>query len=169
MSDYERNQANRDRHGSADTGRSASKSRKVSYTEEETAAQAEGTGSAAEIAAAAAVTREEGRRLDSIIDRGINALVQAVACYEKVTSALLKERQTDAATHRALLDSLRSHFLARAEAEADLVRVRAEAEAGAGGGDNGLEGQAIRALLDGFMAGKGNKSAPIPPIDNSAE
>lgn len=147
LADYEANQKQKDQYG-----RSASKSRKVSYTEEETAAAAEGTGSAAEAAALAAVTREEGRRLDSIIDRGINALQRACDAWEKMTAALLKERQADAVTHRALLESLRSHFLARAEAEADLIKAEAAHHAEKDDGSNPLESAAVQALVERLAA-----------------
>jgi uncharacterized protein YciI len=131
-------------------GRSASGSRKVSYTEEETNAAAEGLGSAADIAAAAMVTRAEGERLDSILTIGIKALTEAVNCYKSMTAALLEERQADAQTHRALLESLRSHFLERAEAEAELIRVEADHAAKDNAGDT-LESAATQALVQRFM------------------
>lgn len=147
LGDYER--AGTERRGDS-AGASRSASRKVSYTEEEHQAAAVGTGSAAEMAAAAAMSREEGRRLDSIVDRGIGALERACNAWEKMTAALLKERQADAQTHRALLESLRSHFLARAEAEASLIKSEADHQAAATAG-NSIEDQATQALLSRLM------------------
>jgi hypothetical protein len=147
LGDYEK--AGAQRRGES-FGASQSASRKVSYTEEEHAAQAIGTGSAAEMAAAAAMSREEGRRLDSIVDRGIGALERACNAWEKMTAALLKERQADAQTHRALLESLRSHFLARAEAEGALIKAEADHVANDHAGES-LEAQATQALLQRLM------------------
>lgn len=114
-------------------------SRRVVHVEEH---QAVGTGGAAEVAAAAAMAREEGRRLDHILDRSITMLTRAIEAYERMTASLLKERQSDAETHRALLDSLRTHFLARAEAEAELVRADVDRA------DAGIEGAVAKMLID---------------------
>jgi hypothetical protein len=160
LGDYEREGA--DRRGES-SGTSRAASRKVSYTEEETAAEAYGTGSAAAVAAAAALSREEGRRLDSIIDRGISALQRACDAWEKMTGALLKERQADAQTHRALLESLRSHFLARSEAEGALIKAEAE-QAAAASNENSIEDMATKALLDRLMKSAG---ASEPTIGDS--
>ncbi len=130
LTQYEASRKN-DGHGSQGAhGRSAAKSRRVSYTEEETAQAAEGTGdAAASMAAAAMMTRAEGERLDSILKIGVSALKEAVEAYKSMCESLLAERQADAQTHRALLESLRTHFLERAEAESELVRQQAEHEA----------------------------------------
>jgi hypothetical protein len=142
----------------------------VSYTEEETAAAAEGTGDAAAIAAGAMVARAEGERLDSILKIGVNALKEAVEAYKAMCGSLLAERQADAATHRVLLESLRAHFLDRAEAEAELIRQQAEYEAAATKEvEGGTEGQVIRALVDGFVSGQTQKSPGKPPIGNSSD
>ena len=101
----------------------------MSYTEEEHAAV--GTGDAAKAAVEsfglAAMTREEGRRLDTIVGQGMNALVRACELHEKMAAVLLRERMQDSAQNRALMESVRVHFLARTEAEADLQSQRAEA------------------------------------------
>jgi hypothetical protein len=123
--------------GNKSHGRSAQKSRRVSYTEEETAAAAEGIGDAASIAAAAIATRAEGERLDSILKIGVNALKEAVDAYKSMAAALLEERQADAITHRSLLESIRTHFLERTEAEAELIRTQAENDAAAAAAENG--------------------------------
>lgn len=140
-----------------DTGRSASATKRISYTEEETAAAAEGTGTAAEVAAAGMVVREEGRRLDSIIDRGINALVEANKMHQAMNAALLAERQADAVIQRQLLESVRTHFLARTEAEAELER-RGQVDVDDVDDIGKLAGQLLPHLL-GAMSG-----AKKPPV-----
>jgi hypothetical protein len=157
LGDYER--AGAERRGE-NFGASKSGSRKVSYVEEEHQAAAVGTGSAAEMAAAAGMVREEGRRLDSIVDRGIGALERACNAWEKMTAALLKERQADAVTHRALLESLRSHFLARAEAEGQLIKAEADHVA-ASAGESSMEDMATRALMDRLVKQMDGESTPV--------
>jgi hypothetical protein len=141
----------------------------VSYTEEEEAAESHGTGGAAMVAASAAYAREEGRRLDAIVDRGIRALEAAVGTYEKICNALLKERQSDAAVQRALLESVRTHYVAAAEAEADAVRIQAQADADVAqaqadraGGTGGIEAIIAQALA-GHLAAGAEKSTDEPP------
>jgi hypothetical protein len=104
----------------------ASKNRKVSYTEEET--QAVGMGEAAMVAASAAATREEGKRLDSLMDRAITAMEKgndfmARACmmFSKMTEHCLQQSKTMMDTHVQILDSLREHHIARTQAESELV------------------------------------------------
>jgi nucleotide-binding universal stress UspA family protein len=104
-----------------DAGASARRSHKVSYSEESEEAAAVGTGAAAETAAAAAMVREEGRRLDSIVDRGFLAMQKACEFHERMCEALLNRAIEDGKTHRRLLDSLRVNALARIKAE---VRAR---------------------------------------------
>lgn len=139
-----------------DFGASQAKTSKVTFTEEKTEAQAVGLGQAAALATASAMaTREEGRRLDSIIDRGLNALTRAVETYEKMVQQMLKERQADAQLHRGLLESVRTHFIARSEAEADVIRTNAEADAreiaASGGAEgNGFEGMIAQLIQGGF-------------------
>lgn len=152
---YDEDRAATPRKNGPEFGASARKSKRVSYTEETDEAQAVGVGNgAAMVAAQAAFAREDGRRLDSIIDKGINALVQAVKTYESMTQALLAERQADAALHRTLLESVRTHYLERTEAEAELIRADAEAEAAAAsveaaksGDGGGVEGAILQMLL----------------------
>lgn len=158
LTEYEKTRGNNGHGNNGNAhGRSAQKSRRVSYTEEETQAAAEGTGSAADIAAAALATRAEGERLDSILKIGVNALKEAVEAYKSMAAALLEERQADAQTHRALLESLRTHFLERTEAEAELIRVQAENEAAAASAENGES--AIERLAVDLLAKRALKAA----------
>jgi len=159
LADYEnRTAANK----AGDMGASASRSRKVSYTEEEQEAAAVGYGSAAEMAAGAAMVREEGRRIDNIVDRGINALVRAVETYDKMVAHLLKERQTDAALHRTLLESVRQHYIARTEAEAELIRNEADQAAGTDDA-KALEHEALRLFIEKMGADAGQNGATYTP------
>ncbi len=110
----------------ADGSMGASKNRKVSYTEEESAAI--GMGEAAMIAASGAAAREEGRRYDNLMDRAITAMEKgndfmAKAClmFSKMTEHCLTQSKTMMDTHVQILDSLREHHIARTEAESELV------------------------------------------------
>jgi hypothetical protein len=160
-----------------DWGATQAKKSRVTYTEEHDETAAVGTGASASAALAhAAVAREEGRRLDSIVDRGIRALEAAVNTYEKITMAMLRERQQDAIVQRSLLESVRTHFLARAEAEGDLLRAQAEADAAQAaaenqtGGRDGPERALVEALLrQGFSTGKTNGHAKKPPRQSTSE
>lgn len=125
------------------SGRSAS--RKVSYTEEEHAA--EGTGSAAaEAAALASATREEGRRIDSLVQLGMTSLVQACGMYQQMTAALLKRTENFERAQVDMLAAMREHYLARTEAEAELVRAQAENK------DGGEVSKLVEMLMPAIMA-----------------
>lgn len=115
LSDYEQSQA-----GSM----GASASRRVSYTEEEHAAI--GTGSAAEVAAAAALAREEGRRFDYLLTAGIDALMKACGMYKEMATIILARNQQMEDVHLGMLGSVREHYIKRVEAEADAIRLEAE-------------------------------------------
>ncbi len=132
-------------------GASKSKSRKLVHIEEEEEAAAVGTGTqAAAMAAAGVMVREEGRRIDNIVDRGINALVEAVKTYKEMTLQLLNERKQDAVVQRALVEAVRDNYVKRAEAEAELIHQEAAHVADQADGDNPLEKEALQALIDGF-------------------
>lgn len=102
----------------------ASRAHKVSYTEE--SAEAVGTGSAAEVAALAAVAREEGRQLDKVVSVALNALTAACDLHRKMSEALLARAVEDGKTMRELMISVRTHYLDAAELEADAIRKSAE-------------------------------------------
>jgi len=137
------------------------KTRLIHHVEESDESVAAGQ-SAASWAASAAFAREDGRRLDSIVDRGITALCRAVDTYEKMTLALLRERQADAVLHRALLESVRTHYLERTEAEAALIR--AESAPAEPDETSGVESAIVQALMrDGF----GAKPPRKPPNGSS--
>jgi hypothetical protein len=104
-------------------GASKSASRKVSYTEEEDSAQAYGTGGAAEMAAAGAMVREEGRRLDSILTVGISALQRSNDVYFQMVQALLKRTENFEMSQIKMMTAMREHYLGRIEAEGELMKV----------------------------------------------
>jgi len=153
LDDYEKtNQENR---GEGSAGRSRQASHKESHTIETHAAESEGTGIAA-AAAAGAMVREEGLMLASLADRGIQSLIEAVKCYKGMCLSLLEERKQDATVQRALVEAVRTHYIARAEAEADLVKQEADHNAASGDGGDPLEKAALEALVQKFVDSGGS-------------
>lgn len=112
-----------------DRGASRSASRKVSYTEEESAAQAEGTGSAAEAAAAGAMVREEGRRIDSLLTIGVSALQSAFDRVLKSNEQILDRNAKLEDAQIKMMEAVRTHYVARAQAEGDAILDAAERDA----------------------------------------
>jgi hypothetical protein len=103
--------------------------RRVMHVEEEESA-AVGTGDAAIVAAAAAAgaSREEGRRYDYLLKTGIDALVQACRLHEQMCATLLQRQIANDKVHVELLQSVRSHFLARVDAEGEAAQLAREME-----------------------------------------
>ncbi len=107
--------------GAPDFGASASE--KVIHVEERHAAV--GTGEAASHAAAAgAMVREEGKRLDALIAQatasmsaGMTAMQRACELHQAMAENLLADRMADRAEMRTLMGSIREHYLARINAE----------------------------------------------------
>lgn len=107
--------------GAPDIGASASE--KVIHVEERHAAI--GTGDAAAHAAAAgAMVKEEGKRLDSLIAQstaamsaGMTAMQRACELHEAMAENMLADRQADREEMRTLMASIRTHYLARIDAE----------------------------------------------------
>ena len=154
-----------------DVGASQAASRKVTFTEEETAATSVGTGDAAATAASAAmgaalVVREEGKRLDSVLALAMNIMSRAVDTYEKMARQMLSEREQDGKLQRTLLETVRTQYLARAEAEAELIQAEAEHQAEAQSNDGGLENVAVRALIDKFVP---NSPQKLPSGDGNPD
>jgi hypothetical protein len=140
----------------------ASQSRRVSYTEEESAAI--GTGSAAaEAAAAGAMVREEGRRLDSVLTVGITALRTACDQYAKMVETMSRRTEKFEETlvkmmtaQTNLIDRVRESELERIDAEINAAAIAAEAEqAGEKGGD--AISKMVEELLPVFLAKLGGK------------
>lgn len=125
----------------------ASASHKVSFTEESTAAV--GTGTAAEVAAATALAREDGRRLDAILDRSMRFMEGACLRYEKMLDLMLQNRMEDSAQIRALLNAYHDNSLDKTELEVELMKAQ--------NGDPNDANAMLMQLLQGFLASKGNK------------
>lgn len=83
--------------------------------------EAVGTGAAAEVAAAAAMTREEGRRLDYLLQGSVNALMKAVETYKSVTETLLERTLAMEEVHMGMLGTIREQYIARTQAEVDAI------------------------------------------------
>lgn len=156
LADYD---AERDRVAEGRGSRGASRGRRVSYTEEETEAVGEGSSAVAEMAAAAATSREEGRRLDSLITVGITALREAADMYKSMTSALLERNRDLEAAHVSMVRASSREYLARIEAEGEIARL--EKEADPDGKKDGIERLAEQ-LLPFLMPALGIK---MPGLD----
>jgi len=115
LHDYERAQS-----------KGASASRKVSYTEEEHAAI--GTGSAAEVAASAAMVREEGRREDSLADKGMQAMERANDRLEKLVDFCMARMQVLEDSHLEMWAKHRESRMREVDAEVALIEAQAANE-----------------------------------------
>lgn len=151
LNDYEKGTRSDD---GPDIGASAS-SRTIHVEEKRLAV---GTGAAAETAAAAAMAREEGRRLDFLTDSaaaalkaGTEALVAAAAqsraaceVYKGIVVELNSRTQTLEEVHLSMLDAVREQYLARTQAEVDALQKD---------GKEGLENQLLGALVARMAGG----------------
>jgi hypothetical protein len=100
----------------------------VTHVEEEE--ERAGTGDAAIAAvAAAAETREEGRRLDTLIGLGHQALLGAVEAYKSMTAQVLERNHQLERAHIRMMETVRVHFLARVDAEGEAENLARELEA----------------------------------------
>lgn len=106
--------------------RGASAHRKVSYTEEESAAA--GTGEAASVAAHAAMIREEGRQETSLADRGMMALERAFARQERMVEFMMARMQTLEDSHLSMWAAHRDSRIREVDAEIALMQAEAEKE-----------------------------------------
>lgn len=120
LDDYDRAQRMGASHG-------ASASERVVHIEERAAAV--GTGTAAETAAAAALAREEGRRVDYLVHAGMDCLVKACQLHETMTRTMLERLAQLEDVHLAMLGSVREHYIARTEAEAEQIKQGGQQEA----------------------------------------
>lgn len=107
-------------------GRSAH--RKESYTVEESAAEGEGGDAVAIAAAQASAIREEGRREDSLADRGIAALERAFARQEKLVEFMMARMDMLERAHLEDWHTTRDARLRYTEAEIALMQKEAEEE-----------------------------------------
>lgn len=116
--------------------KSASRTRKVSYSEE--TAEAVGTGDAAYAAALAApqLAKEEGRRIDALIREATNATASmakmATGAFElmmKMSTAILDRNGTLERANISMLDTFRKTHIDMTHAHAALITQQAEVDA----------------------------------------
>jgi len=139
----------------AQVSKGASRSHRVSYTEE--SAEAAGTGEAAAYAAAMAapkLAKEEGRRIDNLIAAVIQATVAAnkntQAAYDQILRSnqqLLERNAQLEHVHLGMLEAIRTGHLARTEAEAELIRKEAESAGEDGDMASGVIAQLMPVVL----------------------
>jgi hypothetical protein len=90
-------------------------------------AESMGTGTAAAVAAGAALAaKEEGRRLDSLTINAVDALKEACGVYKDICLSMRERLEVLEGTHIAMLDSVRDHFIARTQTEAVLLQHQQE-------------------------------------------
>jgi len=140
----------------AQVSKGASRSHRVSYTEE--SAEAAGTGDAAAYAAAMAapqLAKEEGRRIDNLIAAVIQATVAAnkntQAAYDQIlrSNQQLLERNAQLETvHLGMLEAIRTGHIERTKAEAELIMKEAESA----GEDNDVASGVIAQLMPVVLA-----------------
>ncbi len=113
--------------GSKHHGRSRS-GRQIKFELQE-AAESEGTGNAAAIAAGAALAaKEEGRRLDSLTINSVDALKEACAVYKDICLTLKERMEILEGTHIEMLQSVRGYYIHAMQAEGELIRRDSERE-----------------------------------------
>lgn len=147
LSDYDSARAEK---GARDVG--GSMSERIVNIEERSAAV--GTGAAAEVAAAAALAREEGRRFDYLMVNSVNALMKAVETYKTITDTLLQRTLALEEVHMGMLGTVREQYVARVQAEVDAIA------AGAGKDDNEMMNQVGAALIQKLLSTGGSSKPP---------
>jgi len=132
----------------------AHRSKKLLHVEETAEAA---TGNAAlELAMGAAMTREEGQRLDSILNISLTMMTRACEMMHRLAEQCLKDKLADGETHRALLESVRTHYLEKVDYEAQLREALADAEKNDGGVD-GMIQQMMPAIIQEFLTRYGKQ------------
>jgi hypothetical protein len=149
----------------AATARGASASRKVQYTEEESAAIGEGSA-AAEAAAAGAMVRAEGQRLDSVLALSITALRTACDQYAGMVQALIKRTENFESAQVRMMNAQTDliHRVRNAELDridAEIAAREAESEEKGGDTISKMAEQLLPMLMPQIMGamGKGGKSS----------
>lgn len=105
--------------GPADFG--ASQSERIVHVEERKAAVGLGEAAAA-AAVSGAMVREEGRRIDTLLQTAVNALELAMKMYHQMAAQILERNQQLEEVHLSMLDSVREHFIARTTAEGEVIK-----------------------------------------------
>jgi len=128
----------------------ASASEKITYTEERAAA----TGDHPHPVAYEGMVRAEGLRADTLLRISADSLVRCNEQYHHMMIHLLDRTTRIEDAHVAMLESVREHYIARAEAEAENIRMQHMIEMG-----NGEEGSELSQLLGYLMQAKAQKDA----------
>ncbi len=85
------------------------------------------SGDAAAVAASApAVSRNEGRRLDYILDLMLRSQMNVATMWERMAGQMIQRNAQLEEVHLAMLDAVREHYLARIEAEAENTLLKPE-------------------------------------------
>lgn len=149
--------------GAPDVGASASE--KIVHVEERHAAM--GTGEAAAHAAAAgAMIREEGKRLDVLIAQataamsaGMTSMQRACELHQAMAENMLADRMQDREEMRTLMGSIRTHYLARIDAEGAAMKAQQP---------EGHELDQVLQLLQEIRVASGGSHRVIPGGKNGA-
>ena len=136
--------------------RGASAHRRVTFTEEESAAVGEGEASVAQVAAHAAMVREEGRREDNLADRGIRAMERAFARQEALVDFMMARMKLLEDVHLAMWDQNRDLRIRQADAEIEMMKRDAEEES-KGDGINEMVAQLMPLIMKRIGAQQGGK------------
>jgi hypothetical protein len=144
--------------------RAASKTHKVSFTEESAEAAGEGAEGVAAAMAAPLLAKEEGRRLDNLILAGNQTVAMANAQTNKAFEMLLRMSQQVLERNSRLeeigikmLETVREGHIARTQAEAALIMKDAEREADEmtrgeeSGGVDKMIGDAMPVIIEAVM------------------
>lgn len=151
--------------GSKNHGRSRS-ARKMEFKLEE-AAEAEGTGTAAAVAASnALMVREEGRRIDALAIGAVDTLKEAVAVYKDMCLSMRERYEVLEHTHIEMLQTVRAHYLRTVEVEGEMLKNEA---VNAGSGDPAT-GMVLQMLAQHFglnVPGGAAVKLPRPPANGA--
>ena len=105
------------------------------------------------------MVRDEGRRHDSLLTIGIEALRSAGDPYGKMAELMMRRNEQLEKAHVEMMQSIRTHFLARVEAEGEADRLAKEAE---GGEEKDGIGKLAEQLLPYFLPGLESAGLEIP-------
>jgi len=120
---------------SATSNTSVGASRNKRRIEVEEESMSVGTGDAALIAASAAQAREEGKRIDTLLNAVITGLTKASEMYRECAAtalSIMKETHNRneklEAAHVKMFETMRENQLARVDAEMDLIAAERDSE-----------------------------------------
>lgn len=137
LDDYTERTEREKRRGKTKSFGASAAGRKIKLDIEEHA-ESVGTGTAAsEAAAAALMSKEEGRRLDALTVNAVGALREAVATYKEICLSMKDRLEVLETTHIAMVNAVGAAYMERTEAE---IALRNASEKS---GDDGLQTMAL--------------------------